>query len=280
MKDVLQIDIDKILQDINPRLQFWIPKFIVNWFKNFIHQDEMNQVLRDGNELNGVDFAQYVIDVLGAKVTFVGLENIPQTGGCIVASNHPLGGLDGMALMVAVSKVRSDFKFLANDILMHIEPLKDNFIPVNKLSKNTKQYLSLISNEYKSGKAILVFPAGLCSRKIKGKIMDLPWQKSVVSKSIEHQLPIIPTFIEGENSKMFYRIANIRKFLSLKFNIEMLMLPDELHKQKGKAITVYFGKPIDYKKFSKKKIWADAQQLKNFVYQIKNNLSLEFVSNS
>jgi len=280
MKDVLQIDIDKILQEKSPALQFWIPKFIIAWFKKFIHQDEMNRVLRDGNDLNGVDFAQYVIDVMGSKITIVGLENIPKIGGCIVASNHPLGGLDGMALMVAVSKARSDLKFLANDILMHIEPLKDNFIPVNKLSKNTKQHLSLISNEYKSGKAILVFPAGLCSRKIKGKIMDLPWQKSVISKSIEHQLPIVPTFIEGENSKMFYRIANIRKFLSLKFNVEMLMLPDELFKQKGKAITVYFGKPIECDKFSKKKIWADAQQLKNFVYQIKNNLSLEFVSNS
>ncbi len=280
MKDVLQIDIDKILQEKSPKLKFWIPKFIVTWFKNFIHQDEMNRVLREGNNLNGVEFAQYVIDVMGSKITFVGLENIPKTGGCIVASNHPLGGLDGMALMVGVSKVRDDFKFLANDILMHIAPLKDHFIPVNKLSKNSKNRLSLISNEYKSNKAILVFPAGLCSRKINGKIVDLPWQKSVISKSIEHQLPIVPTFIEGENSKMFYRVANFRKFLSLKFNIEMLMLPDELHKQKGKAITVYFGKPIDYTKFSKKKIWADAQQLKNFVYQIKNNLTGEFVSNS
>ncbi len=280
MKDVLQIDIDKILQEKSPKLKFWIPKFIVTWFKNFIHQDEMNRVLREGNNLNGVEFAQYVIDVMGSKITFVGLENIPKTGGCIVASNHPLGGLDGMALMVGVSKVRDDFKFLANDILMHIAPLKDHFIPVNKLSKNSKNRLSLISNEYKSNKAILVFPAGLCSRKINGKIVDLPWQKSVISKSIEHQLPIVPTFIEGENSKMFYRVANFRKFLSLKFNIEMLMLPDELHKQKGKAITVYFGKPIDYVKFSKKKIWADAQQLKNFVYQIKNNLTGEFVSNS
>jgi putative hemolysin len=280
MKDVLQIDIDKILQEKSPKLKFWIPKFIVTWFKNFIHQDEMNRVLREGNSLNGVEFAQYVIDVMGSKITFVGLENIPKTGGCIVASNHPLGGLDGMALMVGVSKVRDDFKFLANDILMHIAPLKDHFIPVNKLSKNSKNHLSLISNEYRSSKAILVFPAGLCSRKINGKIVDLPWQKSVISKSIEHQLPIVPTFIEGENSKMFYRVANFRKFLSLKFNIEMLMLPDELHKQKGKAITVYFGKPIDYTKFSKKKIWADAQQLKNFVYQIKNNLTGEFVSNS
>ena len=280
MNDVLQIDIDKILQEKSPKLKFWIPKFIVTWFKNFIHQDEMNSVLREGKDLNGVDFAQYTIDVMGAKITFVGLENIPETGGCIVASNHPLGGLDGMALMVGVSKVRDDFKFLANDILMHIAPLKDHFIPVNKLSKNSKNHLSLISNEYKSNKAILVFPAGLCSRKINGKIMDLPWQKSVISKSIEHQIPVVPTFIEGENSKMFYNVANFRKFLSLKFNIEMLLLPNELYKQKGKAITVYFGKPIEYTKFSKKKILADAQQLKNFVYQIKNNLTLEFVSNS
>ncbi len=274
MKTALQIDIDKVLQEKSPKLKYWIPKFIVSWFKNFIHQDEMNKVLREGKDLNGVDFAQFVIDEMGAKITYVGLENIPKTGGCIVASNHPLGGLDGMALMVGVSKVRDDFKFLANDILMHIEPLRDHFIAVNKLSKNSKNNLSLISNEYKSNKAILVFPAGLCSRKTDGKIMDLPWQKSVISKSIEHQLPIVPTFIDGENSKMFYNVANFRKFLSLKFNIEMLLLPNELYKQKGKAITVYFGKPIDYTEFSKNKAWADAQQLKHFVYQIKNNLAL------
>jgi 1-acyl-sn-glycerol-3-phosphate acyltransferase len=280
MKTALQIDIDKVLQEKSPKLKFWIPKFIVTWFKNFIHQDEMNKVLREGKDLNGVDFAQFVIDEMGAKITYVGLENIPKTGGCIVASNHPLGGLDGMALMVGASKVREDFKFLANDILMHIEPLKEHFIAVNKLSKNSKNNLSLISNEYKSNKAILVFPAGLCSRKTDGKIMDLPWQKSVISKSIEHQLPIVPTYIDGENSKMFYNVADFRKFLSLKFNIEMLLLPNELYKQKGKAITVYFGKPIDYTKFSKTKALADAQQLKHFVYQIKNNLALEFVSNS
>lgn len=277
MKEALQIDVEKVLQVKIPRLNKWIPRFLVKWFKNFIHQDEMNYVLREGNHLKGVEFAEFTIKHMGATVNFYGLENIPKTEGCIVAANHPLGGLDGMALMVGVSKVRPDLKFLANDILMHIEPLKSLFIPVNKLGNNSKEHLSAISNEYKSGKAILIFPAGLCSRKNKGIIRDIPWQKSVIGKSIEHKLPIVPTFIEGENSNAFYRMANIRKFLSIKFNIEMMMLPDELYKQKGKTISIYFGKPISYNHFSKKTLWADAQKVKNFIYTLKNNLSTEFI---
>jgi putative hemolysin len=276
MNKLLQIDIDKVLQDKSPSLKKWLPKILIRWFKNFIHQDEMNYVLREGNHLSGVDFAKFTIDYMGSIVEFKGIENIPKEGGCIVAANHPLGGLDGMALMVGVSEVRKDFKFLANDILMHIEPLRDCFIPVNKFGNTSKENLANISKEYASGKAMIVFPAGLCSRKINGKIMDLNWQKSVIKQSIVNKIPIVPTFIEGGNSKWFYRIANIRKFLKLKFNIEMMMLPDELYKQKGKKTVIYFGKPIGANSFSMNSIGSDVQRLKNHVYKLKENLTLEF----
>lgn len=276
MGKALQIDIDKILQDKSPVLNKWIPKFVTSWLKRFIHQEEMNHVLRAGENLKGVDFAKFTIDYMGATLEFKGLENIPQHGGCIIAANHPLGGLDGMALMVAVANVRNDFKFLANDILMHLDPLKDNFIPVNKLGSTAKKNLSIIADEYKSGKAILIFPAGLCSRKINGKIVDLDWQKSVIKQSIVNQLPIVPTYIEGANSKRFYRIANLRKWFKIKFNIEMFTLPDEMYKQKGKNIVLSFGKPIPHTAFNIKSIWEDAQKVKSHVYQLKNNLDLSF----
>lgn len=276
MEPALQIDLDKILRDKSPALKKWIPKILITWFKKFIHQDEMNFVLNEGQRLKGVEFAKFTIDYMGATLEFRGLENIPTTGGCIIAANHPLGGLDGMALMVAVSQVRTDFKFLANDILMHLEPLKDCFIAVNKLGINAKKNLSIISDEYKSGKAILIFPAGLCSRKIKGQIRDLDWQKSVIKQSIVNQLPIIPTHIEGENSARFYRISNLRKFFKIKFNIEMFSLPDEMYKQKGKNIVLTFGKPISHTSFSQKNLFEDAQKVKNHVYKLKNDLDLPF----
>ena len=276
MKPALQIDLDKILRDKSPVLNKWIPRFLIAWFKKFIHQDEMNFVLNQGQRLKGVEFAKFTIDYMGATLEFRGLENIPNNGGCIVAANHPLGGLDGMALMVAVSQVRNDFKFLANDILMHLEPLKDSFIAVNKLGSNAKKNLSIIADEYKSGKVILIFPSGLCSRKIKGKIVDLEWQKSVIKQSIVNQLPIVPTYIEGENSGRFYRIANLRKFFKIKFNIEMFTLPDEMYKQKGKNIVLTFGKPISHTSFSLKTLYSDAQKVKNHVYKLKNDLDLPF----
>lgn len=265
----IQIDIDKIFKDKNPRLYRFLPKFILKWVKRTIHQNEINEVLADSTEIKDVDFANYSLDSLDVTRSSTGLENIPKTGGVIIAANHPLGGLDGMALIAECAKIRPDVRFIVNDILLKLPNFETVFVGVNKLGSNQREQLQKIEELYAKGYCVLIFPAGLCSRKINGTITDLSWQKSFIVRAKKYHLPIVPCFIEGQNSKRFYRLANWRKKLGIKANIEMFFLPDEMFKQKGKQIKMHFAKPIPSETWSSVKT-ADqwAQELKNFVYSI------------
>jgi putative hemolysin len=271
------IDIDKAFNDKNPQLYKLLPGFLLRWIKRMVHQDEINQFVIESENRSGIEFGANAVLALGAKAESIGLENIPKSGGVIIASNHPLGGADGLALIGEVGKVRSDLKFIVNDLLMQFKTLETVFIPVNKHGTNTKQNLLRIEQLYAEGYCILIFPAGLCSRKQNGKIIDLPWHKSFLSQAIKNSLPIIPTFIDAKNSNRFYNIAIIRKWLGIKANLEMFFLPDEMFRQKGKTIHFTFGKPIPASTFDKSKTTYEwAQALKNFVYKLKTNKEAHF----
>lgn len=155
-----------------------------------------------------------------------------------------MGGLDGIAFLVAASRRFPDLKFPVNDILLNLKPLNNIFVPINKHGGHSREAARLIEEAYKSDSQVLMFPAGLVSRKQKGVIRDLEWKKNFVRKAIQHQRDIVPVHISGKNTNFFYRLANIRKRLGIKANIEMLYLPDEMFKQKGENLTIRFGKPI------------------------------------
>lgn len=271
------IDIDKAFADKNPQLYKMLPKFILTWIKNIIHQDDINQHLAENINLNGMQYSAAAVERLGATRVSAGIENIPAKGGVIIASNHPLGGVDGMALIAEVAKVRDDLKFIVNDLLMQFPQFEDVFIPVNKLGTNTKTNLERIERYYSEGHCMIIFPAGLCSRKQNGEIMDLKWHKSFLSRAVKYNLPIIPTFINAKNSNRFYNLANIRKLLGIKANIEMFFLPDEMFKQNGKTIHITFGKPIDAKVFDKTYSLEEwAQKIKLYIYTLKQSPLNEF----
>ncbi len=117
---------------------------------------------------------------------------------------------------------------------------------------------------------IMTFPAGEVARKYKGKLDDGKWHKSFIRHSVEFKRDIIPVFIDAENSKKFYRTANIRRTLRLKADIELFLLPQELVKQKNKTINVIFGEPVPYTTFDKSKELNDwAQEIKKTVYNLK-----------
>lgn len=266
------IDIDKAFNDKNPQLYKLLPGFVIRWVKRIVHQEEINKFVVENEKSNGIQFGANAVIALGSKAVSFGLENIPKTGGVIIAANHPLGGADGLAFLGEVGKIRSDLKFIVNDLLMSFKSLENVFIPVNKNGTNTKQNLQKIEQLYSEGHCILIFPAGLCSRKQDGKILDLQWQKSFISQAVKHQLPIVPTHIDAANSNFFYNLANIRKHLGIKANIEMFFLGNEMFKQNGKTITFTFGKPIESTVFDKSKNASQwAQSLKDFIYQLKEN---------
>ncbi len=271
------VDIKKVLQDKSPKLAKMVPSFALNYFKNhIIHQQELNDIIRLYGDRQGVPFIDGTMQYMNISIHLIGHENIPAKGRYIIASNHPLGGPDGLALMWAVYQKRQDIIFPVNDILMNIKNLESLFIPINKLGSNV-QNIKIINDTFASDKIVCYFPAGLVSRKHRGIIKDLEWKPTFITKAKRFKRDIIPTFINGRNSNFFYNLANLRKILGIKTNVEMLFLVNEFHKQKNREITITFGRPIPYQTFDKHKHkdeWAHA--VRDFVYELGKNPNLSF----
>ena len=239
------IDIEKLFKDKNPSLLKWIPSFVIRYLKNTIHQEEVNDFMCRHKHDDSFTFARNVVDEFKIKVNVSGLENVPKEGGCIFASNHPLGGLDALIAISVLYEVRHDLKFIVNDLLMYITNLQELFEGINKHGRNNSNALQQVDQLFRSEKAIFIFPAGLVSRKINGEIKDLEWKKTFITRSRKYNKKVIPVYIDGRNSDFFYNLANIRKMVGLKANIEMLYLSDEMFKQNGSSIGITFGKPIE-----------------------------------
>lgn len=266
--DILQIDVEKVLYSKNPALKKAVPGFIIRYLKRIVHQNDLNKFLRTYGHLKDAEFIKAGLEYFEIKYNVFGSENIPGPGRYIFVSNHPLGGLDGLVFIYELSKYYDDLKFPVNDILMNITNLSGIFLPVNKHGVQGREAAKQIEDAYESGSQILYYPAGLCSRKKKGIIRDLQWHKSFISKSVKHKRDIVPAFFSGRNSEFFYNLANIRSFLKIKANIEMLYLADEMYKQKGKVIDLVFGKVIPWQTFDDTKTapeWAEWVKERSYI---------------
>lgn len=267
------IDIEKLFKDKNPALLKWIPAFVIRYLKKTIHQEEVNEFMLRHKHDNSFTFALNVVKEFNIKVKVKGLENVPKHGGCIFASNHPLGGLDALIAISVLDNVRHDLKFIVNDLLMYITNLQELFEGVNKHGRNNVNSLQQVDQLFKSEKAIFIFPAGLVSRKINNEIKDLEWKKTFITRSRKYNKKVIPVYIDGKNSDFFYNLANIRKKLGLKANIEMLYLSDEMFRQNGNSIGIAFGKPIEPSFFdSTKKDDEWAEFVKQQCYNLKGEI--------
>lgn len=239
------IDIDKVLQEKATKVYKWLPRFVINWLKKTLHENDINACMLALKDDEGLAFNTKVLTYMGAKVEAVNSHFIPKTGSVVIAANHPLGGLDGLALIKTVGDVRSDVRFFVNDILKNIKNYGDIFVAVNKLGSSSSKSLRVMEEVFRTECALLFFPAGLVSRKQDGLVRDLKWKKSFVTQSIDHKRMIQPVFMEGQNSKFFYNFAMWRKRIGIKPNIEMLYLPDEMFTAKKGTIRVHFSKPFD-----------------------------------
>lgn len=263
------VDIEQVLKDKNAKLHKWLPGFVISYIKKIVHEAEINQLMEKIGHLQGLKFVDALIEEFGVEVTLTGDENIPLDKPVIFAANHPLGGLDGIAIMHAIGKYRTDIRFLVNDILTNIKNFEPIFIPVNKHGTNSREVSKLIEDTYAGENALLVFPAGLVSRKQKEGIKDLDWKKSFISKAKKYRKDVIPVYIEGRNSNFFYNFANFRKKIGIKSNIEMFYLADEMFAQKGKKVVIHIGKPISYHYFDQSKTENEwAEHVKELVYEM------------
>lgn len=275
-EELLKIDIKKILENRIPKKKRrLIPPFLITFVEKLIRQKELNEILLATLPSKGSEFSGRVLEHLDIKLEVEGLEKLPEGKRYMFASNHPLGGLDGMALITVLGKKYGDdnIRFLVNDMLMNVKPLEDIFLPINKLGKQGKGNARIINEKMESDCQIFQFPAGLCSRlNDKGEIADLEWQKSFVTKAQQYKRDIIPVYFEGQNSRKFYRAAKLRKKLGIRFNLEQILLPSELCKARGSKYRIIFGTPIPYQTLetfgsSPKEI---AQAIKEASYSLKH----------
>lgn len=265
------IDIDRVIAAKAPGLNKTFRRILGAYLKRIVHQEDINKFIIAKRDVKGIEYAKVIIEKFGANVSIFGLENVPDEGRFVFASNHPLGGLDGMAFIHAVGLKFHNLKFPVNDILLYVRNFSEIFLPVNKVGTTSRHAAELMEEAFRSDCQMLMFPAGLCSRKRNGRIVDLEWKKGFVTKAIETQRDIIPVYISGRNSNFFYNLSNLRTRLGIKVNIEMLFLVDEMYKQHGRHLDVYFGRPIPWQSLESENPRAAAQKIKNVVYALRNN---------
>ena len=272
-KAPFQIDIDEILRSKAGPKAKRIPRFIVAWLKRRLHQDQVNDFLRIIGDKEGVPWLKGCLDFLDTKLEVKGLENLPSDADgrrFTFVSNHPLGGQDGVALgYVLGTHYDGRIKYLVNDLLMFLPGLAPLCIPINKTGKQSRQFPAMVEAGFSGDDHILMFPAGLCSRRRHGVIRDLPWNKTFITKSVQHQRDVVPIYFSGRNSNKFYTIANICKMLGLKFNLAMLYLVDELFKNHHNTFEVHIGRPIPWQTFDRSRTAAQwAAYVQDIVYKL------------
>lgn len=270
MGDIIQIDIDAILAAKAGKKARFVPRFLISYLKKIVHQDEVNEFLRINHDKRDLDFIDAFMKYFNNSFDIKGLENLPDDGRFTFVSNHPLGAQDGLGLAYILGrKYEGKIKLLVNDLLMNIPHISSFWVPINKTGKQARNFPQQVNAAFESDNNIVMFPAGICSRKRGGVIRDLEWKKTFITKSIQTQRDIIPIHFEGQNSEFFYRLANINKMLGLKFNIAMLYLSDEMFKNRNKTFKVTIGKPIPWQTFDNSKKPAEwAQYVKELVYTL------------
>jgi len=266
------IDIEKILQGKMGKKAKLVPRFVVSWLKHIIHEDEVNKFLWESRNLSGTEWLTECVRYLKMTLDIKGMENLPDKNDgklYTFVSNHPLGGQDGVTLGSIIGQhFDGRFRYLVNDLLLNLPGLKPVSIGINKTGKQSRDFPRMVEAAFQSDNHILMFPAGLNSRKINGEIHDLPWKKTFVSKRVEYQRDVVPIHFSGQNSKRFYRIAKFSdRFLP--FNLAMLFLVDEMYKNVGKTFEIRIGKPIPWQTFDKSKTPLEwAQYVENKVYEL------------
>lgn len=258
--DRFQIDIEEILA---AKVKRKLPRFVVRFLKNRIHQDEINDCIMQAKCPKGIGFFDEALKYLDITYTVRGEENLPDAAHrCIFAGNHPLGGPEALILGSVMCRYYGEsFRVPVNNILAHFHPLSEFFTPVNVFSSHQNRDIGQAINDmFSSPYQVLVYPAGKCARREKGKVTEQPWKKMFVTQARKHQRDVIPMHMSGRNSWLFYTLTSLSKFLGLKVNIGMFMLVDELFKNRHKSFVITFGEPIPYQTFDKSKTdsqWAE-----------------------
>ncbi len=248
----MQITVQSLLKEHNTSLQEFLPKFVPEFTHKIIYyllnriikSDEINEFIGEHYDKYDADFIEELFDSLNFSYFLSSLDKlkIPSEGKLIITANHPLGALDGLALLKAVYDVRKDVVVIANDLLLHIENLKDLFLPYNVFSlKAQKENIHRIDKALSENKAVIFFPSAVVSRLSINGIKDGKWHKGAVKFAKKHNAPILPVLIDARNSTFFYLVSILNKSFS-KF-----LLPRELFRMRNSSIKIKIGNLIPTK---------------------------------
>jgi 1-acyl-sn-glycerol-3-phosphate acyltransferase len=275
--EVKAIDIRQVINSKSPKVARLLPGFVFRYINRILHIEFINRILKEYGGLHDLEFVAALIKDFNVNPNIIGGNNLPEAGRYIFASNHPLGGFDGILLMDILGNKYKEIRFLVNDILLNLYPIKGLMIPINKHGSHSRDAAMQIEEAMASDKQILTFPAGLVSRKIKGRIIDLEWKKNFIQKAVEFKRDVIPVHFSGRNSNWFYFVANLRKFLGIKWNLEMFYLADETYKHRNMRVNVSFGKPVPWQTFDNSKTpkeWADYVRAKSYGMEASDSYSV------
>ena len=270
---VFKIDIDQILSNKAGKKARYVPHIVRSWLKRIVHQNEINEFLTEVGDMQGVPWLDAVMNFLDDRLEVEGINHLPDDADgrrFTFVSNHPLGGPDGIAIgQLLGHHYKGRIRYLVNDLLMNLHGLAALCVPINKTGKQSRDLPRMVEAAFQSDNHVIMFPAGLCSRREKGIIHDVPWNKTFITKSIETQRDVVPIYFEGRNSDRFYRWASLGKRIGLKFNIAMLFLADETFLNRHKTFRVRIGKPIPWQTFDHSRRPAEwAQWVEQKVYDI------------
>lgn len=263
------IDVAASIKESDSKFLKKFPAFVVRWFEKIVRQDELNYILEKYKDCKGADFHRSIVKEFNLSFEVEGLENLPENGKCFFLANHPFGIIDGLTLTKTVMEKYGTFKAIGNESFNFVPNLRPYIALVNPYGSSSKIYVTELEKMYKSDVPITHFPAGMVSRRFKGKIQDSYWQKSFITRAISCQRDIVPFYFYGQNSNLFYGINLLRRMLGIKINLELILLPREMFLKRNKTIRFNIGKPISWQKFDSSKTHVEwAQAVRSHVYNM------------
>ncbi|SBS35953.1 2-acyl-glycerophospho-ethanolamine acyltransferase [Marinomonas spartinae] len=245
------IEVEQLIANKSP--QFFdksplITRPTLSFLKRLFHESEVNQFLEKNKDSVGFEFIDRVLDHFNFsyQVSQVDRRNIPAIGRVMIIANHPLGALDGLALLRLIGEIRPDVKIVANDLLMSLDGLKSLVLPVDNMGGKTgRQQLKAIMNSLHNDEAVIIFPAGEVSRISPSGVKDQRWNESYLKLAKKSNSPILPVHIGGRNSMMFYTSSILYRPLST------IQLPNEMFRQRNRKIPMQVGQAIPVQELSK-----------------------------
>lgn len=226
----------------------WIKKPALSFLRKLLHEQEVNQFLDNHQDIEGFDFIDRVFDYFNFSYAVPHLDrrNIPASGRVIIVANHPLGALDGLALLKLVGEVRRDVKIIVNDVLMDFKAIDRLLLPVDNLNKSTqKSSINNILQCLNDDQAVIIFPAGEVSRIRPNGVRDGKWAAGFLSFARKTRSPILPIYVAARNSSLFYSSSMLYKPLS------GMLLAHEMFNKNSTTISFRVGAPIAYQTIEK-----------------------------